>query len=235
MSNPLRIALVAEGTTEFEVIQAALQAILSPRSFVLTKLQPEETKPEMGTGWGGVLKWCNQLAGRHTGYVESDPTLALFDGVILHLDADVATFSYGNLRPPYTNAEAAAQGWQPLPCAHTCPPTDLPADSLQAVLLSWLHPTAPGTKTVLCIPAMNTGAWQAVAKLPPGHALLQNLECNINIEAQLKLLPIDLRVDKKKRESRLDAAVAVTTRWPDVTALCSRAQAFEQGIQNAFL
>lgn len=53
MSNPLRIALVAEGTTEFEVIQAALQAILSPRSFVLTKLQPEETKPEMGTGWGG--------------------------------------------------------------------------------------------------------------------------------------------------------------------------------------
>lgn len=48
MSNPLRIALVAEGTTEFEVIQAALQAILSPRSFVLTKLQPEETKPEMG-------------------------------------------------------------------------------------------------------------------------------------------------------------------------------------------
>lgn len=56
MSNPLRIALVAEGTTEFEVIQAALQAILSPRSFVLTKLQPEETKPEMGTGWGGVLK-----------------------------------------------------------------------------------------------------------------------------------------------------------------------------------
>jgi hypothetical protein len=40
MSDPLRIAL---------------KVILTPRSFVLTQLQPEATKPDMGGGWGGVL------------------------------------------------------------------------------------------------------------------------------------------------------------------------------------
>lgn len=51
MSDPLRIALVAEGATEREVIDAALKVILTPRSFVLTQLQPEATKPDMGGGW----------------------------------------------------------------------------------------------------------------------------------------------------------------------------------------
>jgi len=81
MSDPLRIALVAEGATEREVIDAALKVILAPRSFVLTQLQPEATKPDIGGGWGGVLKWCHQLAARSQpggGAVEADPTLSIF-------------------------------------------------------------------------------------------------------------------------------------------------------------
>lgn len=237
MSNPLRIALVAEGATEREVIDAVLKVILAPRSFVLTQLQPEATKPDMGSGWGGVLKWCHQLAARSQpggGAVESDPTLSNFDGVVLQLDADVATFAYSDLRPPFNNEEVAARGWLPLPCPTACPPATLPPDSLFAVLLSWLSPATPGPKTVVCIPAMNTGAWQAAAKLPAGHPLLVDLECRADIEAQLKLLPLALRVDKKKRESRLSAAAEVTQRWTAVTALCSRAQAFDQAILAAF-
>lgn len=61
------------------------------------------------------------------------PTLSTFDGVVIQLDADVATFSYANLRPPYTNASAAAEGWQ-LPCPTHCPPTPLPPDDLHTVL-----------------------------------------------------------------------------------------------------
>lgn len=237
MSDQLRIALVAEGTTEREIIEAALKVILAPRSFVLTQLQPEATKPEMGTGWGGVLKWCRQLAARSPPNgcaVEADPTLSLFDGVVLQLDADVATFAYSHLRPPFTNAEAAVRGVQPLPCLTACPPATVPQDALFSVLLSWLSPATPGTKTVVCIPAMNTGAWQAAAKLPAGHALLVDLECRADIEVQLQQLPLALRVDKKKRESRLNAAAAVTARWLAVTALCSRAQAFDQAIRIAF-
>lgn len=237
MSDPLRIALVAEGKSELEVIEAALKTILSPRSFVLTQLQPEPTKPEMGTGWGGVLKWCIQLAARsHAGggALEEDPTLSIFDGVVVQLDADVATFAYSNLRPSFTDDEAAARGWLPLPCAAACPPTPVPQDALFSVLLSWLSPAMPGAKTVVCIPAMNTGAWQAAAKLPANHALLVDLECCLDIEAQLQRLPLTLRVDKKKRESRLKAAAAVTTHWTVVTARCSRAHEFDQAIRTAF-
>lgn len=237
MSDPLRIALVAEGATEREVIDAALKIILAPRRFVLTQLQPEATKPDMGGGWGGVLKWCHQLASRSQpsgGAVEADPTLSIFDGVVLQLDADVATFAYSQLRPAFTDADAAAVGWQPLPCQTACPPTQVPQDALYKVLLSWSSPATPGAKTVVCIPAMNTGAWLAAAKLPAGHPLLGNLECRADIEAQLQMLPLALRVDKKKRESRLNAAAAVTQHWTVLTTLCSRAHAFDQAIRAAF-
>lgn len=237
MSNPLRIALVAEGATEREVIDAALKVILAPRSFVLTQLQPEATKPDMGSGWGGVLKWCHQLAARCQVVgqpVEADPILSNFDGLVLQLDADVATFAYSQLRPPFTNDEAVARGWETLPCATSCPPAPLPPDALFAVLLSWLSPARPGAKTVVCIPAMNTGAWQAAAKLPADHTLLVDLECRADIEDRLRLLPLALRVDKNKRESRLNAAAAVTKHWATVTALCSRAHAFHLAIRAAF-
>ena len=52
----LRIALVAEGPTDYEAIQAALKAVL-PQPFVMIQLQPEATGGMMGTGWCGVLKW----------------------------------------------------------------------------------------------------------------------------------------------------------------------------------
>lgn len=237
MSSPLYIALVGEGPTEREVIEAALKHILASRTFVLKQLQPEATRPDRGTGWGGVLKWCQQQSARcrsHGGLIEADPTLSNFDGVVIQLDADVATFSYPDLRPPYTPAEAAANGWLPLPCPTHCPPSSIPPDELHAVLRSWLHPAVPGDKTVVCIPAMNTGAWQAAAKLPDGHALLSDLECNPSIEPQMQVLPLTLRVNKKDRKSRLAAANAVAQRWPDVTARCTRAHAFDQAIRTAF-
>ena len=238
MSEPLRIALVAEGPTEREVITAALDAILAPRSFVLTQVQPEATRPDMGTGWGGVLKWCHQLAQRAEatggGALEADPTLFSFDGVVLQLDADVATHAYSDLRPPYDAIETAARGWQALPCAAPCPPAPPDRDALHAVLLSWVRPAHPGPRTVVCLPSMNTGAWQAAARLPEGHALLDALECNVDIEAGLQQLPKALKVDKRKRESRLRAADAVRNHWSQVAARCSRARRFEQDVRTAW-
>ncbi|KFJ12895.1 hypothetical protein DR66_3864 [Delftia acidovorans] len=237
MSNPLRIALVGEGTTEREVIEAALKSILAPRSFVLNQLQPEATKPDMGTGWGGVLKWCQQQAARckpNGGSIDDDPTLSTFDGVILQIDADVANFSYANLRPPYTNAEAAANNWHPLPCLTQCPPAPIPNDDVQKVLLSWLHPAVFGNKTVVCIPSMNMGTWMAAAKLPANHAYLTGLECNPNIENLMEQVTLKFRIKKGDRKSRIAAANAVATRWKDVTFLCTRALAFEQAILIAF-
>lgn len=71
-------------------------AALLPRSFVLTLIQPEPTRPELGGGWCGVLKWCREFQRRGYGALEDDPTL-LFDVMILHLDADVADKSYADI------------------------------------------------------------------------------------------------------------------------------------------
>lgn len=38
--SDLRIALVAEGPTDYEIIKAALRVILKPRTFIMTQLQP---------------------------------------------------------------------------------------------------------------------------------------------------------------------------------------------------
>ena len=46
-----RIALIAEGPTDFIVIEAALKATLQ-RPFVLNQLQPEPTRPEMAVVGG---------------------------------------------------------------------------------------------------------------------------------------------------------------------------------------
>jgi len=54
--SELAIGLVAEGPTDFVIIEAALRACLK-RPFVLTLQQPEATRPEMQGGWGGVYKY----------------------------------------------------------------------------------------------------------------------------------------------------------------------------------
>lgn len=209
--SELRVALVAEGSvTEREVLKAALDAILKPRTFELVQLQPEATRPQMGGGWGGVLKWCRQIARRHDGPLSTDPTLAGFDVVVLHLDADVANFSYPDVSTSL--ADAQAQGWHLLPCDNPCPPGAAATSALHAVLLSWLQPAQPGPACVVCLPAMNTGAWIAAATLPPGHRLLADLECRVDIEAQLQTLPLGQRF-RKTRTDALRAAPQVTANW----------------------
>ena len=53
MSEPLRIALVAEGPTDQPLIAAALNAILPSQPFVLTQLQPELTYPKWAQAGAG--------------------------------------------------------------------------------------------------------------------------------------------------------------------------------------
>ena len=218
---------------EREVLSAALGAVLAPRTFVLTQLQPENTAPLFGGGWGGVLKWCAATARRHTGPLAMDPTLAGFDAIVLHLDADVATFAYLQLRPPVEDAQVASKGWGALPCPSPCPPDPPSASALNAVLLSWLQPATLGSTAVVCLPAMNTGAWLAAATLPNDHALLLGLECNPNIEVSLAQQPLHYRIRKDRRQDIQRAASNVATNWQQVKQRCTRAAAFETDIQGA--
>jgi hypothetical protein len=227
MSEP-RIGLVAEGPTDYELINAALKAILQ-RPFVLTLLQPEPSLPVLGNGWGGVLKWCDAASQRRTGSLDTDPTLALFDLLIIHLDVDVALKQYadcGTLVEKIANEKA----WPHLPCNQPCPPVATTCAALQAVLLGWLGDVEPGAKTVLCLPAQSTGAWLVAALLPATHAMCRGLECNPAAEAGLALLPKAQRVKSKSlREYRAQAA-SVSKKWMAVKELCSQADNFEQAV-----
>ncbi len=228
MSDP-RIALVAEGPTDFIVIEAALKAILQC-SFVLNPLQPEPTRPDMGGGWGGVFKWCQEFRQRGLANMEADPTLSHFDLIIVHLDADVADKRYADCGDAVVQA---ALGLQPLPCAQPCPPPFNTVAALETVMLSWLGIPANGPKSLFCIPSKATEAWLSVATLPVNHTLLTNLECSLDIEAKLAGLPKAQKIRKTVREYR-NRAETVTSQWAQVKAHCTQAALFDRQVQTIF-
>lgn len=226
MSN-LRIALAAEGPTDAVILEAALKAILQ-EPFILTQLQPEAIRPDAGTGWGGVLKWCHHLSLRHQGPTEQDPTLIDFDLLIIHLDVDVSTFDYSHCGENLSQI-AKEYNWECLPCAEPCPPVDGSCNALKNVLESWLAPSKPGAGTVLCLPAQSSGTWLASAVLPTNHQLLYQAECNLQVESGLAQLPKGQRIKKKKREYQLKAPL-ITRNWQGIKSICCQARAFESEV-----
>lgn len=158
MSEPLRVALVAEGPTDGVVIRAALRAILGERLFVLTQIFPEGsiTFGATGSGWVGVYKWCHQAVARGNGRLRNDALVfENYDLLLLHLDADVAGANYGqgSIQP------LASDG--PLQCERQCPPASDTTTALRSVLLSWCGEQAVPDRCVVCIPskAPKRGCW----------------------------------------------------------------------------
>ncbi|HQV21742.1 MAG: hypothetical protein H6996_03360 [Moraxellaceae bacterium] len=230
MSNSLRIALIAEGKTDYIIIEAALNAIL-PKPFILTMLPTENTRSELGEGWGKVLKWCQEFTHINpnvdTRSLATDPTLMDFDLIIIHIDADVAEKSYAD----YGTAVAQATATLPiLPCSQPCPPPSNTVSQLQQLLLAWLGITQKDAKTVFCVPSKAGEAWLAAAILPEAHPLLTGIECNLNLETRLSVLPKALKVRKSVREYQSRAST-ITKNWTTVTALCSQAAIFHQDIE----
>ena len=225
--SDLRVALVAEGPTDAVVIEAALKAML-PRPFVLTQLQPEPTRPKMGTGWGGVLRWCADFAMRGHARFEDDPTLPGFDLFVIHADADVAEAAYTDVSDEVASL-ATARGWPVLPNRVPCPPASGSADAVRGCLLSWTGLGAPGPKTVLCVPSKAIDAWLVAAAFDDGHALLTGLEGNLDVEGQLGVLPKAQRIEKTRRKY-VAREKKVTEGWPVVRQRCTQAERFSTDV-----
>ena len=223
MSEP-RIALVAEGPTDYEVISATLRAILR-RPFILTLLQPEATKPEFGGGWGGVLKWCHQAAQYGAASLDNYPPLAGFDLVIIHADADVASKSYSD-HGPMISDRAIRENWGCLPCDLPCPPSLPTVEAVERIISGWLGTTALGNKSTFCIPSKSTGTWLAYACFPAAHPVLRGGECDLGLEDRLSTLKLDERIKKTAAQYRAKAAL-VTRNWDKVKTGCPIASRFE--------
>jgi hypothetical protein len=214
MSDSLRIALVAEGPTDRIVIEAALNAILTDRSFLLTQIQPEGSAVfgPLGGGWPGVYKWCKQSAERGNGKLSEDGILFNYDLVILHLDADVAGFQYstGNVTP--------VEGDLPLPCEKPCPPASDTTDVLRSVLLSWCGETEVPRKTVICMPSKASEAWLVKALFPNDVSVKRGIECYPEIESRLAQQPKAKRIRKSVSDYR-DKADELTGAWSRIATL----------------
>lgn len=220
--SDVRVAVVAEGPTDVIVIEAALKALL-PRPFVLTQLHPE-VRPMLGSGWGGVLRWCLDFASRGYARFEDDPMLPGFDLFVVHVDADIGEAAYGDVSGEIAKV-AAQKAWPPLPNNIACPPPSASADAARACITAWAQLNVAGPKTVLCVPSKAIDAWLVAGVFDDGHALLQGLECNLNVAGQLAALPRAQRIKKTTRDYRAHET-RITARWSLVRQRCTQADRF---------
>jgi hypothetical protein len=232
--SDLRVGVVVEGDTDLVLIQAALKAIL-PRPFVLSQLQPEPTLPRMGTGWGGVFRWCRAFTAGGYSRLVDDPKLAGFDLLIIHLDADVAGYAYADYGREIEE-QARAASLPHLPCHPSeiaCPPPANAVNAMRSRLLAWLGVAQPGPKVVLCLPSKTTDSWLAAVRLDPSFLFHAGLECQPDLVPMLASLPLARRVKKKAKREYLLHADEVTREWSRIVAACSQARCFDSEVRSA--
>lgn len=208
MSSALRFAVAAEGPTDLVVIESALRSIHPNASLVVTALQPADSVAfgGFGGGWGGVYRWCKQMAGLNGGILGAIEDR--FDGLVIHVDADVAGFSYASAG---INPDA---GDLNLPCLMPCPPAVDTTDKLRLVVCSWLgfaSCDALSPSVVLCTPSKSTEAW-IVRILYPSDLLskAKEPECMANPEGRLK----GKNKIKKKVADYQNSSSKLVAGWP---------------------
>ena len=226
MSEPLRIALVAEGPTDRVVIASAFRAILGKRAFVLTQLHPEGSLVfgEMGTGWAGVYRWCRNSAARGGGHLGRDALVFQnYELLILHLDAGVAGENYAN------GSITARPEDGSLPCELPCPPASATTNALRAVLLTWCGEISLPARVVVCMPSKSTEAWVVAALFPNDLALLKGIECFPKPETRLGQQPKKHRFRKRAQDYE-DRSEEFKETWPGlvVPGVLGEARRFQQ-------
>ena len=225
----LQVALVAEGDTDVVVIKAALRALLQA-PFTLNVLPPEPTRAGFGGGWSGVFKWCREVAREGVASLDKNPTFAAFDLVVIHVDADVAEGKYAQCG---SAVEEDAKTLPPLPCSQPCPPAEAGANEIRSRIQAWLGTTSLGPKAILCVPSKSSEAWLSAAVLDDNHPLLRNLECNLNLAAQLAALPLATRIKKTKKGFQAHEQ-ALVSGWARVRQRCTQAERFSADVEQAF-
>jgi len=226
MSDPLRIALVAEGPTDKIVIEASIRRLLGDTPFIIQQLQPEESlaflDPRLGTGWGGVYRWCQKAIKRSRGNIQSDILFNTYKLLILHLDADVGSQTY---------TEAGIEDLaNDLPCARPCPPPSDTTNPLRAVLLRWIGLPNDPPSILFCTPSVNTEAWMLSA-LYQSDAIATGgqIECYVATQSRLQSKPAAGRVisgGKKQVMRYKERAKDIAAAWEVVRARCTEAARF---------
>jgi hypothetical protein len=222
MSNPVRVAFVMEGPTDYVVLRAAVRALLDGRDFEATNIWPEldeNLRPQTEGGWGGVYKWCRQVLEQAEGPARDNPIFALNDIVVIQVDADVARMKYRD----YGIKDAPNDD---LPCEQDCPPPSATTDALRAVMLAWLDETTVPPHAALCTPSKNIETWVLVGLFPGNEqAKKANIECRWGLEVQLRKHGL-MKGAKKLIDKYRANEKGIQDAWPSVRKKCSEAERF---------
>ena len=240
MSDPLRIALVAEGPTDRIVVDAAVKAILGDRPYILRLLQPEDSLPfdapapftGKGKGWGGIYLWCQETRQRSGGrlrddllFLAYDLLFLAYDLLIIHLDADVASRKYSDYELTDDSDD--------LPCELPCPPPHATTERLRQVLLRWIGALETPPRTVLCTPSKSTEAWVVAALFPDDKVMIRKgWECHPNPESRLAVQPKAMRIKKTELAYRYWQPL-LSAEWPRISAGLTEAMRFSDAILKA--
>ncbi len=236
MSRTLRIALVAEGVTDYEVLKAAVGSMLNGRAFDLKLLQPEGSVAfssggnagPFGGGWKGVYRWCLQASQRSGGSLSGDPLFIGYDLLVLHLDADVAAEDPATF-PVYPISELEGV----LPCEQPCPPPSATTDRLRQVLLSWVGEPQTPPRTVLCTPSKSTEAWVMAVFFPKDREMVRKgWECHPKPERRLAQQPRKQRFAKRRSDYESRGA-KMQSAWPTIAAKLTEAMRFRDDFAAA--
>ena len=183
---------------------------------------PSGAAGPLGGGWSGVYRWCRQ----HVSMLSPDglnTSLARFDVIIIHLDADVAGFTY--------QSAGIDDGPDDLPCSYPCPPAADSVDALRAVVLRWLNRNARTLPSnwVFCIPSKCSEAWVVAAIFGASNpgGIMNQVECNLGLSLWLSQRPIKQgRLRKNEAEYKKIAGI-IRERWRDYPVNLSQGNRFQ--------
>ena len=150
----MRIGIVAEGVSEFLVIEEIFSSI-DPRTEVV-RLWPDTSVGGRPYGWRGVRRWCQDISSSGLAAFMKGVRGSELDGLVVHLDCSMA---------------------HNLDIEFDCPPARKTANALRKVILEdWLRLKRRPAWLLLVAPAQTTEAW-VVAALKPTYKLIDNIEC----------------------------------------------------------
>jgi hypothetical protein len=198
----LRVGIVAEGKSEFFVLEEIMRAVHSDIDFV--EIQPEFSAVRLPFGWKGVRAWC-QENGRRLEVIMRGRGIDL---LVIHTDCSMAH-----------NAEAQ----------HPCPPASTTAEALRRVVLyQWLGLQSQPLSLLLTNPSKSTDAW-VVAALDPPYRKVSNIECEWDVENELVARGLLRKKEGAVKKSPLryqPLAELVARQLPVVCTHCSQAARF---------
>lgn len=212
----MRIGVVAEGVTDFMVIEEVLR-LIDP-SIEAQRLQPDTTLMSgRPNGWRGVRAWCNENGPRVRALLRGVKGQEL-DGLVVHVDCSMAG-NVGAQRP--------------------CPPANATASALRPVVVGWLgiNPLPPWL--VLALPSQTSATWLVAALAPPYTPPRGRiLECDLRAEDELprrRELGVKVKNGAVKSPARCYPPLvqAMGAAWAGVKAACGQAAQFEADLRGA--